>query len=131
MYAPTSFGWRDLLLAGGNEVVTASGAPVHPDDWSWYNKAGAVMVAFWLYLVFLMVVGFGYSYFWSASTIIYLLMRRKVDDTEMDEVYVEEDEGEEAYSMPITTSPTVRAWSLVPTAMTRMTICCRPARSWR
>ena len=106
VYAPTSFGWRDLLLAGGNEVVTASGAPVHPDDWSWYNKAGAVMVAFWLYLVFLMVVGFGYSYFWSASTIIYLLMRRKVDDTEMDEVYVEEDEGEKAYSMPITTSPT-------------------------
>jgi hypothetical protein len=103
VYAPTSFGWRDLLLAGGNEAVTAGGAQVDP---SWYKNVGAVMVAFWLYLVFLMVVGFGYSYFWSASTIIYLLMRRKVDDTEMDEVYVEEDEGEEAYSMPITTSPT-------------------------
>ena len=105
IYAPTSFGWRDLLLSGGNEVVTATGAPVHPEDWHWYNNVGAVMVAFWLYLVFLMVIGFGYSYFWSASTIIYLLMRRKVDDTEMDEVYVEEDETEEAYSMPITTSP--------------------------
>src|SRR5262249_14133271 len=90
---------------------------VHPDDWHWYNKVGAVMVAFWLYVVFLMVIGFGYSYFWSASTIIYLLMRRKVDDTEMDEVYVEEDEGEEAYSMPITTSPTTTA----PTASTGTT----------
>jgi hypothetical protein len=106
IYAPTSFGWRDLLLAGGNEAVTATGAPVHPDDWKWYNYAGAVMVAFWLYVAFLMVVGFGYSYFWSASTIIYLLMRRKVDDTEMDEVYVEEDEAEPSYNMPITTSPT-------------------------
>jgi hypothetical protein len=104
IYAPTSFGWRDLLLAGGNEVITASGEPVHRDEWYLYNKIGAGMVAFWLYLVFLMVVGFGYSYFWTASTIIYLLMRRKVDDTEMDEVYVEEDETEEAYSMPITTS---------------------------
>ena len=55
------------------------------------------MVALWLGLVFLMVVGFGYSYFWSASTIIYLLMRRKVDDTDIDEVYLEEDESEEAY----------------------------------
>jgi hypothetical protein len=114
IYAPTSFGWRDLLLSGGNEVVTATGSPVHPDDWHWYNKVGAVMVAFWLDLVFLMVIGFGYSYFWSASTIIYLLMRRKVDDTEMDEVYVEEDEGEEAYSMPITTSPTTTAPSASP-----------------
>jgi len=104
IYAPTSFGWRDLLLAGGNEAVAASGAPVHPDQWHWYNNVGAAMVAFWLYLAFLMVIGFGYSYFWSASTIIYLLMRRKVDDTEMDEVYVEEDEAEESYSMPITTS---------------------------
>jgi hypothetical protein len=105
IYAPTSFGWRDLLMGGGNEAVTATGDPVHTGDWKWYNYVGAFMVAFWLYLAFLMVVGFGYSYFWSASTIIYLLMRRKVDDTEMDEVYVEEDEEEPAYSMPITTSP--------------------------
>ena len=41
---------------------------------------------------FLLVVGFGYSYFWSASTIVYILMRRYVDDTEMDEVYLEDDE---------------------------------------
>src|SRR5205085_2143731 len=60
-------------------------------------------------LIFLMVVGFGYSYFWSESTIIYLLMRRKVDDTDLDEVYLEEEETEDAYSHPITTSTTVPA----------------------
>jgi hypothetical protein len=47
--------------------------------------------------LFLLMLGFGYSYFWSASTIIYLLMRRHVDAAEMDEVYLEEDEQEGPY----------------------------------
>src|SRR5262249_1345918 len=55
---------------------------------------------FWLYLIFLLVVGFAYSYFWSASSIIYLLMRRKVDDTELDEVHLEEEDMEEPYTAP-------------------------------
>jgi hypothetical protein len=46
----------------------------------------------WLWLFFLLILGFGYSYFWSVSTIIYLLMRQKVDDTELDEVYLEEEQ---------------------------------------
>src|SRR5262245_26693817 len=45
----------------------------------------------WLGVVFLLVVGFGYSYFWTASTIIYSLMRKVVDDTEIDEIHLEED----------------------------------------
>ena len=49
------------------------------------------MTSFWVHLVFLMVIGFGYSYFWTASTQIYLLMRKRVDETEMDEVYLEEE----------------------------------------
>jgi hypothetical protein len=65
-----------------------------------WNRIGAVMVAFWLYLIFLLVVGFAYSYFWSASAIIYLLMRRKVDDTELDEVHLEEEDMEEPYTAP-------------------------------
>jgi hypothetical protein len=70
----------------------------------WWNKIGAFMVSVWLYGFFLLVLGFGYSYFWSSSTIIYLLMRRKVDDTDLDEVYLEEDESEEAYSTSSTVS---------------------------
>jgi hypothetical protein len=100
-FAPTSFGWRELMLQGSS-TIDIHGNYADPEQWHWWNKLGAWMVAIWLYLLFLMIVGFGYSYFWTASTIIYLLMRRKVDDTEMDEVYVEEDEPEEAYSMPIT-----------------------------
>jgi hypothetical protein len=107
VYAPTSFHWRELLLQGGtvdgqslveNNVINKPAYDKLVDSMTWYNRLGAFMVTIWLWLFFLLVLGFGYSYFWTASTIIYLLMRRKVDDTDLDEVYLEEDEGEESYS---------------------------------
>src|SRR5260370_40720578 len=64
----------------------------------WYNQIAAFFVTLWLWLFFLLILGFGYSYFWTAGTIIYLLMRRKVDDTEIDEVYLEEEDQESPYS---------------------------------
>ncbi len=108
MNAPTSFGWRDLLISGSKfadskrEVVTPSGAVVLAPDFSedyrknamtWYNHLGGYLVTFWIYLFFLLVVGFGYSYFWCVSTIIYFLMRHHVDETGFDEVQIEEEAG--------------------------------------
>jgi hypothetical protein len=107
IYAPTSFGWRDLLLSGG-PALQANGAldPDYLAKLTLYNKIGAGMVAIWLYLGFMLIVGFAYSFFWCASTIIYLLMRRRVDDTEMDEVYLEDEETEEPYpTSPATSAP--------------------------
>lgn len=122
VYAPTSFGWRDLLLEGatttdGGRVVEngkinreeynkyigkseSAGTP----QFAWYNWLGATLVSFWLGLFFLLVLGFGYSYFWSASTIIYLLMRKQVDDAELDEVYLEEEDQEEFGATPTATA---------------------------
>lgn len=104
-FAPTSYGWRDLLLyqspnAETHATILNTGhvvpAQVLREDYAKtltsYNVLGASMVAFWLYLLFLMIIGFGYSFFWTATSIIYLLMRRKVDDTELDEVHLEEEE---------------------------------------
>jgi hypothetical protein len=99
-YAPKSFGWQQLLMQGG-------GRP-DPSTLTWYNRLGAIMVAAWLYLVFLMVVGFGYSFYWCVNTIIYLLMRRKVDDTELDEIYLEDEDIEEPYQ---STAPAASAAS--------------------
>jgi hypothetical protein len=112
VYAPTSFGWRELLLQGstvvkGGGVVTQQAIDKYlssPEFHGW-NHIGALLVAFWLGLVFLLIIGFGYSYFWSAGTIIYLLMRRKVDDTDLDEVYLEEEELEEPYTTPAASAP--------------------------
>jgi len=62
--------------------------------------AGSALILFWVGCVKVLAVGFLYSYFWTASTQIYLLLRRDVDATEMDEVYLDEDEGEEIYDLP-------------------------------
>lgn len=102
VYAPESYHWREMLLQG-SKAETAAGAvdtSVLTKDFYFWNYVGAILVAMWLYLVFLMVVGFSYSYFWTATTIIYLLMRREVEDTDMDEVYMEEEEMEEGYTPP-------------------------------
>jgi len=122
VYAPTSFGWRDLLLHdspgvetvrvahnNGTEGLAYAPTPHYWSDMSWNNHVGAFLVSVWLFLLFLMIVGFGYSYFWSASTIIYLLMRRKVDDTDLDEIHLEEEDLEEPYSAPTPAAPPTAA----------------------
>jgi hypothetical protein len=119
VFAPTSYGWRDLLLYNQPEtetvpVVHNSGtvgqeltlSKTYRDSMTWHNYVGAILVSIWIYILFLMVVGFGYSYFWCAGTIIYLLMRRKVDDTEMDEVHLEEEEFEEPAPRPSSAAAT-------------------------
>ena len=115
-YTPTSFGWRNLLIkdspyAEKLDTVTSSGAPSETYEFTkdfannmkWYNSFGALLVGIWVGLFFLLIVGFGYSYFWTASTLIYFLMRKHVDDTEMDEVYFEEGETEPPPSSVVAT----------------------------
>jgi hypothetical protein len=107
VYAPTSFGWRELLLEGSDAQINGVVKQEYLDSMKAYNKIGAGMVAGWLFLFFLLILGFGYSYFWSAGTIIYLLMRRKVDDTDMNEVYLEEEELETPYAPLPTDAPAI------------------------
>jgi hypothetical protein len=112
-YAPTSFGWRDLMISSSRfteskTIVEYDGRPVqrleftdaYDKEMHVNNKIGAGLVAVWLYPLFLLVIGFAYSYFWSASTIIYFLMRRHVDDTEMDEVHLEDEEMDDPFLKP-------------------------------
>lgn len=120
VYTPQSFGWRTLMLKGvvladGDHVVGPDGR-INEDAYKKYttgigkdgkrydskaddtltfmNRVGAFLVGFWIYVFFLLILGFGYSFFWSSSAIIYLLMRKRVDDAELDEVYLEEDDVE-------------------------------------
>jgi hypothetical protein len=51
----------------------------------------AWLIAFWVQGLKLIGVGFLFSYFWTASTAIYFLLRRDADATEMDEVCPEEE----------------------------------------
>jgi hypothetical protein len=118
-YAPRSYEWRDLLIRGnssfvetrterlpnGREIKAQEFKPEYEHALSWNNKVGAFLVALWIYPLFLLVVGFGYSYFWTASTIIYFLMRRYVDDTEMDEVHQEDEDFDDPFLKPTPPAP--------------------------
>jgi hypothetical protein len=98
VYAPESYGWKEMLLKGSDmELKPFTTAPANPAASDAYyksmtagNTGGAGIVAFWLAIVFLFMIAFSYSYFWSAYTMVYLLMRKKVDEVEIDEVYIEE-----------------------------------------
>jgi len=111
VYAPESFGWKELLLKDSpyevkhSAIETARGrrvdvySPVNPEadaanrreNWS-YNTFGSRLVGLWLGVLFLMMLGFSYSFFWTASTVIYFLMRKRIDEAEMDDVFMEEEE---------------------------------------
>jgi hypothetical protein len=115
VYAPDSFGWRPLLLQGAKvdgvnvvengKVQTAVLNQYKERDWHWWNSAGAGLMAIWLGLIFLLVVGFGYSFFWSAVTIIYMLLRKVADGAELDEVYFDEDEADGVFGGSIPPPP--------------------------
>jgi hypothetical protein len=59
-----------------------------------YSAATAFFIAFWNYLLIAMLGAFAISFYFSANTIIYYLMRREVDATEMDDVYLEQPEDD-------------------------------------
>lgn len=65
---------------------------------SYGGNAGASLIQFWNNCLRTLAFGFIFSYFWSASTLIYFLLRRLVDDTEMDEVFMPEEQ--ELHGLP-------------------------------
>jgi hypothetical protein len=118
IYSPTSFGWRNLLLQDATTVdgqpVVGAGGEIIQDNFTayksqlmWWNYLGAALVTIWVCVLFLLVLGFGYSFFWSTMTISYMLLRKSVDTAEMEEVYLEE-EDQEGYSGPLAPAPAAK-----------------------
>jgi len=58
-------------------------------------RLGTRFMGVWLSMLGLLVNGFIYSYFWSAITIVYFLLRHRDDATRLDEVYHFEDDEED------------------------------------
>lgn len=65
---------------------------------------GAAIIAFWTNCLHAVAYAFVFSYFWSATTVIYFLLRRQVDATELDEVFMP-DEHERHGLPPLKTGP--------------------------
>ncbi len=55
---------------------------------------GASLLSFWVYLAIGMLGAFAISFYFSANTVIYFLMRHEVDATELDDVYLEQSDEE-------------------------------------
>jgi hypothetical protein len=58
------------------------------------ETVAAGLFVWWNYLVIGLIGAFAISFYFSSNTIIYYLMRREVDATELDDVYVEETDDE-------------------------------------
>ncbi len=69
----------------------------------------ASLILFWVYLVISMLGAYAISFYFSANTIIYYLMRKDVDATELDDVYVEQMEEEFTETPPAPEKPATAA----------------------
>jgi hypothetical protein len=58
------------------------------------ETVAAGLMVWWNYLIIGLIGAFAISFYFSANTIIYYLMRREVDATELDDVYVEDTDDE-------------------------------------
>jgi hypothetical protein len=94
--APEAAGWQQAF----GPASAPDAPPASPTGWQYLT---AVLVSFWTHVLFLGMVGLAYSYFWTQVTAIYFLLRQDVDETEIEEVYLEE-EDEEPFP---TATPTV------------------------
>jgi hypothetical protein len=65
---------------------------------------GAAIIVFWTNCVRTLAFGFIFSYFWTASTVIYFLLRRLVDATELDEVFMPDEQDQHGLP-PLKTGP--------------------------
>ena len=61
---------------------------------------GIFFIDIWVYLLIAIVASFVVSYFFSSSTLIYFLLRKHVDATDLEDVYLEEESEQPAEPSP-------------------------------
>ena len=81
------------LFAGAPEVVGGPNLLGGMGDTT--LPTGSWLVGVWLHVLAVVVVGFVPSFFWSAVTIIYFLLRHSDDATDLDEVYMADDQEQD------------------------------------
>jgi hypothetical protein len=69
------------------------------------QSIAAFFVAIWVFLAISFLGAYLISYYFASSTVTYYLMRREVDATEMDDVYIEQSEDEFAEPAPAAPAP--------------------------
>ncbi|MBE3095505.1 MAG: hypothetical protein IMZ55_06715 [Acidobacteria bacterium] len=98
--------WSAFTLGKGgpdNKLARLWDTPTLADPWriaggaeQFYAEAAAQhLFEFWIWIVMGMMAAFLISFFFTSQTVAYFLLRKIVDATDMEEVYLEESEEEE------------------------------------
>jgi hypothetical protein len=87
--------WAVSFGAGGGRVRDILGGAQDP---STALRAGSSLIAWWDHGVRVIAQAFNFSFFFCASSAVYLLLRREVDQTDFDDVYVPDEAS--PYGMP-------------------------------
>lgn len=97
-FAAAVIGLTYWAASWGAGTATVEAIRTGTGDLGRLGAAGAAVIHFWTGIVKLLAVSYLLSFFWTSATAIYFLLRRDVDATEMDEVYLEDEE--QAYGLP-------------------------------
>jgi hypothetical protein len=80
-----SLAWWGVSWGSGSERVAEI---IERRDLGGVGDTGASLILFWEGWVVTLALAYFFSYFWSATTVIYFLMRRLVDAAQMDKVFM-------------------------------------------
>jgi len=115
-FGTSPFGWwgrgADGEMASKLERLWTLGTPTTlflSPDWSklaWYEYISAALIAFHVLLIVGLMWSFLASFYFSASTVVYYLLRRDVDATDLEDVFVEEDRESEVAGAPAASAST-------------------------
>jgi hypothetical protein len=82
----------DSTAASPSDAVSSTDAASGESPGSGLFRASRSVIAFWVGLLKSVAVAFLFAQFWCLATGIYLLLRRDVDETELDEVFVSQEQ---------------------------------------
>lgn len=85
--------WSASFGAGVERVAVLRGAIEHREGVAGFGHTVVTTFVLWEGLVHLIATAFRYSFFWTATAAIYLLLRYDADRTELDEMFLEEEEN--------------------------------------
>jgi len=88
---------------------------------SFPEQVAAVLISIWVYILLGLLAGYVVSFYFSSNTIIYFLMRREVDATEMDDVYLEETDDDFGETAAAASAPSVETVTTQTTTTTVVT----------
>jgi hypothetical protein len=75
--------WGDLLAS--ESIFLGLGSQPHANVWTFTSAESP-----WRWPLSLLLTGYAYSFFWSGMTLTYLLLRKSLDNAELNDVYLDE-----------------------------------------